>query len=87
MDSKQWLPARCAFEIFPLILLDNPHLYACWEDLFGTLKLAIRDREFRGGAGSAEYAFENVKKVLTRTQATEMPSCVEEQVILSRLKT
>ena len=60
-DSKQLPPARCAFEIFPLILLDNPHLYACWEDLFCVLKLAIWDREFHGGAGCAEYTFENVK--------------------------
>ncbi len=63
-DSKQALPARCAFEIFPLLLLDNPHLYACWEDLFWALKLAIWDRQLDGGFCYSEYTFENVKKGL-----------------------
>jgi hypothetical protein len=48
-DSQHGLSVRCAFEIFPIILIDNPQLAARWWDLFHVLKLAFWSRRYYGG--------------------------------------
>lgn len=75
-DPRQALSARCAFEIFPLILLDNPHLHACREELFLALKLAFWDRELHGGFYYSEYTFENVEiglETYARDRSAKLP--------------
>ena len=58
-DPRQALPARCAFEMFPRVLLDNPQLHACWQPLYEVLELAFWRRVYHGGAIFTDYTLQN----------------------------
>lgn len=60
-EPKHALPVRCAFEIFPLVVLDNPQLNACWVELYTVLELAFWRREYHSGMSFTFYTLGNVK--------------------------
>jgi hypothetical protein len=60
-DPRQALPARCAFEMFPRVLLDNPQLHACWQPLYEALELAFWRRVYHGGAIFTDYTLQNAE--------------------------
>lgn len=60
-DPRQALPARCAFEMFPRVLLDNPQLHACWQPLYEALELAFWRRVYHGGAIFTDYTRQNAE--------------------------
>lgn len=60
-QPRHWLSVLCAFEIFPLVLLDNPHLSARWEELYAAIELAFWRREYHPGSYCAAYTLENAK--------------------------
>jgi hypothetical protein len=73
---KHAVSARCAFEIFPLVMLDHPQLAARWTDLFEVLKLAFWNREYHGRIYFPEFTLENVRlalDVLSRDRSTKLP--------------
>lgn len=60
-DPRQALPARCAFEIFPRILLDHPQLHARWPQLYAALELAFWRRVYHGGVIFNDYTLQNAE--------------------------
>lgn len=75
-DPKQALSARCAFEIFPLVILDNPELGEKWVDLFEVLKLGFWSRVFHGGICYGDYTLENMAfglDALSRNRTSKLP--------------
>lgn len=75
-DPRQALPARCAFEILPRVLLENPPLMCRWQDLFDALKLGFWNRVYHGGAIFPEYTLANLEHGLeahTNRLATPLP--------------
>lgn len=58
-DPKHSLSARCAFEIFPLMVLDHPHLAERWVDLFLAVQMAFWAREYHGGFRFNDYTLCN----------------------------
>lgn len=60
-DPRQALPARCAFEIFPRILLDHPQLHARWPQLYEALELAFWRRVYHGGVTFNDYTRQNAE--------------------------
>ncbi len=75
-DPLHSLPARCAFEIFPQLLLDNPHLAVRWFDLFHVLKLAFWSRLYYGGIYFDDYTATNAALGLvakSRDRSAKLP--------------
>lgn len=66
-DPRQALPARCAFEMFPRILLDHPQLHANWQMLYEALETAFWRRVYHGGVMFSDYTLKNAELGLVAT--------------------
>ena len=75
-EPRHWLPTLCAFEIFPLVLLDNPHFNARWEELYAAVELAFWRRVYHSGGHPAIYTLENAKfgfESVRRDRSVKLP--------------
>lgn len=78
-DPRHVLAVRCAFEMLPIVLRNNPPLYRTWPDLFELLNVAFCGRVYHGGVILPDYTLANVERGIEALGGQDSTSPVEQE--------